>query len=305
MKIFASTIERRLFWREFCILLGAGVIADAVLVAISHMPTTPVAMFLFVKDNPQSRVMLSIASAEIVINLTLIVGLGLLAARATGFGAPILEKWLRGERVRPHLRSVFVPALLVGLLIGLWAIVPNLPILHPNRQSIQRESERILNSSTGMKITEFVKRTSGPPLTSTELALSYVCEAVPGELTARLFFLSGIAWILTKVTGTAPDAGSRTLLWLSVLLTIAVGAMLYLAWQFTFERLMSNALGGISLPSAPFWLIITRLLLKMVPAGVGLGWLYIRRGLESAIIATIIASAAGYAATTFFLVRLY
>ena len=266
-----STIEKRLLGREFCVLFGAGVIADAILVAISHLPTTPVAMYLFVEYNPPKPEMLGIEGAEIVINLALIVGLGLLAARSMGFGAPILEKWLRGQPIRPHLLSAFVPALLVGVLIGLWAMVPELPFLHPNRESHHRDAEKILNSSTGAKLTEFVKRTSGARLTPAELALSYVCEAIPGELTARLFFLSGFVWILTKVTRTAADAASRTLLWIAILLTIAAGAILYLTWQSIFGRLMFDAIGGISLSHDPFWLIVTRLLLKMVPAGVGFG----------------------------------
>jgi len=305
MQISGSTMEKRLFWREFWTLFCAGAIADAILIAISHLPTTPVAMYLFVKYNPPKPEMLSIAVAEVVINLALIVSLGLLAARSVGFGAPILEKWLRGEPIRPHLRSVFVPALLVGVLLGLWAMVPRLPFLHPNRESHNREAEKILNSSTEAKLNEFVNRTSGARVTSAELMLSYVCEAIPGELTTRLFFLSGLIWILAKVTRTAADAASRTLLWIAILLTIAAAAIPYLAWQSIFDRLMSDAIGGISLPKDPFWLIVTRLLLRMLPAGVGLGWLYIRRGLESTIIASVIASAAGYAATTLLVARLY
>jgi hypothetical protein len=305
MQIFASATEKRLFGPEFWVLFGAGVFADAILVVISHLPTTPVAMFLFVKYNPPKPEMLGIAAAEILINLAIIVGFGLLAAHATGFGAPILEKWLRGEPIRPHLRSVFVPALLVGVLLGLWAMVPSLPFLHPNRESHHREFEKVLNSSAKAKLSEFVKRTSGARVTSAELTLTNVCEAVPIELTSRLFFLSGIAWVLTKVTRPAANADSRALLWTSILLTITAGAILYLAWQSIFDRLMSDAIGGISLPNDPFWLIVTRLLLKMVPAGVGLGWLYVRRGLESAIIASIIASLVGHAATTLLLARLY
>lgn len=150
-----------------------------------------------------------------------------------------------------------------------------------------------------------MNRTSGPPLTSAELALSYVCQAIPGELTTRLFFLSGFVWILAKVTRTAADAASRTLLWIAILLTIAAAAIPYLAWEPIFDRLMSDAIGGIPLAKDPFWLIATRLLLRMMPAGICFGWLYIRRGLEATMIASVIASVAGYAATTLLLARLY
>jgi len=305
MRTSGSAIERRLFWREFSILFCTGTIADLILLAISRPPTTPVAMFLFVKDNLRRPVALGFAAAESAIELTLFIGLGLLAAHAVGSGAPNLEKWLRGEPIRPHLRSVFVPALVVGVLIGLWVVVPNLPIFHPNRQSTIDEAEKILNSPAGAKIDEFLNRTSGPGLTTSELALLDVCDVIQGELAARLFLLSGIVWILAKATRTAPDAGSRTLVWTSIFLAIAVGATLNLAWQHIFHRLMMDALGGIWLPSDPFWMIVTRPLLKIVPAGVALGWLYMRRGLESAIIASLIASAAGYAATTFAIERLY
>jgi len=261
-------------------------------------------MFLFVRDNPPTPVLLGIAAAETVIELALVVGLGLLAAHSIGSGAPILEKWLRNEPFRSRLPSVFLPALLVGASIGAWSVVPHLPLLHPNRQAIAGDAEKLLNSSARTKVTEVLKRTSGRTVTSAELMLSYACEAVSGELTANLFFVSGIAWILTKVTRTGPGA-SRALLWIAVILAVAVGAGRYLAWQATFERLISGALGGIRLQSDPFWLVTTRRLLGLVPAGVGLGWLYIRRGLESAMIGSLIGSAVGYAATTFLLPRLY
>jgi hypothetical protein len=305
MRDLGPVSEKRLFWREFLILFGAGVIADAILVAISNLPTTPVAMYVFVNYNPPKREMLAIAAAEIVITLALIVGLGLLAARSTGFGAPILEMWLKGKPIRQRLRSAFVPALLIGVFLGLWSMVPNLPFLHPNRESHHREVEKILNSPTKAKVTEFVDRTSGPPLTSAELAVSFVCQAVPVELTTRLFFFSGLVWILAKVTRTAADTASLTLLWIAILLTIAVGAIPYLVWQFIFEKLMTDALGGVSLPNDPSWLIVTRSLLKTVPAGICFGWLYIRRGLESTIIASVVASASGYFATTLLLARLH
>jgi len=186
-------------------------------------------------------------------------------------------------------------------LIGVSFDVPSLPILHPNRQSIVRESDKILNSSAEAKLTDVVKRTGGRRITTAELVLSYACEAISGELTARLFLLSCIAWILARATGSASLEVPRALLWLAIFLTVAAGAVRYLAWQSYFDRLLRTALGGIWLPNDPSWLVVTRVLLGAVPAGVGFGWLYIRRGLESSMMASLIASAVGYATTTLLL----
>jgi len=305
MRNSASEMKDQFFWREFWILFGAGLIADAVLVVISHLPTTPIAMLLLVKGYPRGSIFLGVATAETVIELALAVGLGLLAARSFGLGSPILEKWLRGERIGSHLRTVFLPSLLVGVMLGLWAIVPNLPMLHPNRKPVDREAEKILNSPTKAKIAEFAKRTSGPPMNGSELALYYVCGAVSGELFARLFLLSGIIWILAKITHNGSVAVSPSLFWTAIFLLIAVEAIHHLAWQAIFQSLMFSALGTAKLPRDSFWLIAVRALLGIIPASIGPGWLYVRRGLESAVVGSLIASVAAHAATIFLLARLY
>lgn len=294
-----------IFWREYWILLGAGLIANATLALISRLPTTPFAMFLFVKDNPPRTEMLVIAAAETVIELTLMIGLGLLAAHSLGLGAPILEKWLRNEPIRPHLRSVLVPALLVGSLVGAWSIVPRLPIFHPNRQAIARDADNLLNSPARTKIEEVLKRMTGRTVGNAELSLSYVCETISGELNASLFLLSGIAWILSRLRRSTSSEISWTILWTAIFLAVTVGAISHLAWQSIYERLLTDAIGGIRLSKNPFWLSATHLLLGSVPGGVALGWLYIRRGLESAMLGSLLASATGYAATSLLVVRLY
>jgi hypothetical protein len=291
-------------WREFWILLALGAVADATKFALSHLPVTPLANFLFVKGNPARSVLFGIGTVEAILELIIVVGLGLWAARSMGLGAPLLERWLRDEPIRPHLRSALVPALLLGTVIGVWGVVPDLPIFHPSRQASHREAEEIIKSPAAPKSREFVERTSGSRIGYASLALSYVCDSVSGALFARLFLISGIAWVLARATGAAPDAVSQSILWLAILLAIAVGGISNLAWHFTFERLFFSAV-GMRIPNDPSWLVVTRVFVGAVPAGIGLGWLYIRRGLEAAMIGSFTAMAVGYVASMQLLTHLY
>jgi hypothetical protein len=297
-------MEKPPFWSEFWMLLALGAIADATEFALSHLPVTPLANFLFVKDNPPRSVLFGIGTVEAILELTIVVGLGLLAARTMGLGAPLLERWLRGEPIRPHLRSVLVPALLLGTILGVWGMVPDLPIFHPGRQASHRRVEEVMNSPAAPQIKEFVERTSGRRIGFSSLALSYVCDSISGGLFARLFLISGIAWVLARATGAARDAVSQSILWPAIILAIAVWGISNLAWHFTFERLFFSAV-GMSFPTDPSWLVVTRVFVGAVPAGIGLGWLYVRRGLEAAMVGSFIAMAVGYVVSTRLLTHFY
>ena len=49
-----SMTEKRLFWREFWILWGAGAITSAIFAALVRIPTTPFATFLLLRGHSQS-----------------------------------------------------------------------------------------------------------------------------------------------------------------------------------------------------------------------------------------------------------
>jgi hypothetical protein len=76
-----------------------------------------------------------IEGVEIVVEAAIAVGVGLWAAHSGGLGAPLLEGWLRRERVFPRLSSPLAPALTVGLFVGTISSLPGLPIFHPNRKT--------------------------------------------------------------------------------------------------------------------------------------------------------------------------
>ena len=103
-------MEKRLFWREFWLLWGAGVAISVIFAAMVRIPTTPLAIFLLLRNYSQKPLLLGMEAIEITVGLAIAVSCGLLAAHRVGLGAPILETWLRGEAIKSQVRQVLVPS---------------------------------------------------------------------------------------------------------------------------------------------------------------------------------------------------
>lgn len=82
----------------------------------------------------------ALLATDVLVNGVILTGLltyfGLRAGRPLGLGAPILDGWIAGERVRAHVRRLFGLALLAGALSALaitllevWVFAPRLPQL--------------------------------------------------------------------------------------------------------------------------------------------------------------------------------
>ncbi|HXQ25922.1 MAG TPA: hypothetical protein VN822_05910 [Candidatus Acidoferrales bacterium] len=282
-------MDKKLFWREFWIMWGLGVAAGAAEAYIAKLPVTPLAHYLFLKSHElHGSSLAGLEGAEIVLELAITVGVGLLAAHAVGLGAPILEAALRGERDYPNLSSLLVPTLLVGLIVGAFSVTPDLPVFHPNRQAAHRDAEKILNSPAGAQLSEKLNRFAGPPLTAGSSALLDVTGAISGALD-RLLWISGIAWLLMRIRRDAPGPASRGVLWATILIVAAIGAVFYFTSHAAGNAAMLSAIGNLLIPSDPRWIVAARGLLAVLPGSIGLGWLYTRRGLESTIVASLVA----------------
>lgn len=297
-------MEKRLFWREFWLLWGAGVITGAIFAALVRIPTTPLAMFLLLRNHSQKPLLLGMEAIEITVGLAIAVSCGLLAAHRAGLGAPILEKWLRGEAIKSQLRPLLVPSLLVGILIAVVSILPNLSVFHPNRELAHHEAERISESPAGANLAEKLGRFSGGPLTLTSLTVSQLNAAIRGELISRLFLLSIIALIFAKITGSPSGTASNRVLFSAVLGVAAINAISYVAWQDATTKMILSSLGELKIVRDPCWLVTARALLRTVPANIGFGWLYVRRGIESAILSAFVASVVAYVLIVLVAVRL-
>lgn len=241
---------------------------------------------------------------EILVELAIAVGCGLLAAHSIGLGAPIVEDWLRGVPIKLQVRSALTPSLVMGALLAVISMLPNLSLFHPNRQLAHQQAERISQSSAGKSLGEKLGRFTSGPLTLTSLTILSLSSAISGELTWRLFLLSGIALILAKIRGTTSGTTSNGILFSAVFAVAAFSAIEYLVSQAATNRMIYSSLGLTKTAYDPLWLVIARGLLRTVPAAVGLGWLYVRYGIESAMLSAFVASVVAHVLVVFVAVRL-
>ncbi len=284
-------MEKRLFWREFWLLWSAGAITGAIFAALVRIPTTPVAAILLLRGHSQKPLLLGTEAIEIAVELAIAVSCGLLAAHRIGLGAPIVEKWLCGEPIKSHVRQVLVPSLAAGILLAVISLLPNLSVFHPNRELSHQQAERISESPDSARVAQKLGRfVDERPLTLTSLTVSWLNAAIRVELISRLFLLSIIALIFAKITGSPSGAASNRVLFSAVLGVAAIGAIADVAWRSATTKMIFSSLGVINIVHDSFRLVIARALLQTVPGAVGFGWLYVRRGIESAILSAFVAS---------------
>lgn len=237
--------DRALFWREFFILLGAGffgviVMLPYAITLLGGVPTEVPVPF---------PLLLALGVVQNTLILALAIGVGLLCARRVGLGAPILEGWLRGEKVGEQGRAILIPSVLLGLGAGLLIIILEMAIFAPHLTSAFQEVE--------------------PPSPWQGFLASFY-GGIDEEILLRLFVVSLLAWLLSRVWKDRegnPTAGG---MWLVI---IAASVLFGLGHLPTTAQLA---------PLTP--LIIARAIVLNGVAGLAFGYLYWKRGLESAML---------------------
>ncbi len=187
-----------------------------------------------------------------------LLALGLFLAGRAGLGAPILSGWLRGEPVRERLRATFWPSIAIGLgASATLALMAEYVFGPPLNAEIAR-----------LKIT--LVAGGHPPAWQGFLAAFN--GSISEELMLRLVVLSTLAWLGGRLFHTVDGRPTLAVLWVATFLSATLFAVAHLP-----------AAAAIGLPMDA--LVITRTLTLNALAGIVFGWLYWKRGLESAILA--------------------
>lgn len=241
--------RERFNWKLFGILYGAGLfgvlaIMPYLLAFMERIPAQEPPPFplpvLLLLQFLQSAVMLAVA-----------VGVGLLLAGKIGCGAPLIERWLRGERVKDQLRATLKSSISVGAGVALILLLLLIFVFF----SLAPELRAILTSDVA--------------LWKKFLASFY--GGIVEELLIRLFLMSLLAWLLGRFWRKSDGLPTAGAMWTANALAAIIFGLGHLP------------LASVMMPLTPV-IVIAALLLNGI-AGMAFGYLYWKRGLEAAMIA--------------------
>lgn len=190
----------------------------------------------------------SLLQSTVIFAIAIYIGLKL--SKKTGLELPIINNY-PSPKSTSQLKSILKPSILAGVFTGVSIILLDLIFLQ-----------------TGSKISLW----SGelPPSWMGFLASFY--GGIGEEILLRLFFMTLIVWLLSKFKKSKQKASENS----------------YLIWSGIIVSSLLFGLGHLPITASvtPLTtLIITRALILNGIGGVVFGWLYWKKGLESAIIA--------------------
>lgn len=195
-------------------------------------------------------VLLAAQLIQSIVLFGLAIFIGLHLARKVGLGLPILEGWLEGREVKSYLKSILEISIGLGILAGILII----GLDH-------------LFSFAGVPI-NVTQASINPPAWQGFLASFY--GGINEEVLLRLFVMSLIAWMIFRIKKTEEGKPTSTGLWLSIIIAAVIFGAGHLPAVMAITTLTP--------------LVIVRTIILNAVGGIIFGWLYWKKGLESAMI---------------------
>lgn len=232
-------------WKLFWILFGASVFS--VIAAIPYILTLQAD---FLKELPTPlHVLLPVQILLNAVMFGVFIFIGLYLAKRIGFGAPILEGWLSGGEIRGYLKSVLSLSIALGILVAVLIIgVDSLWSIFIGPRPI-------------VEVTL-------PPTWQRFLMCFY--GGIGEEVIMRLFLMTLLVWIFCKI-GRVRETRPLPLV---IQLAIVVSAILFGVAHLPFAAALTQLTA----------LVTARIVLLNSIAGIAFGWLYWKKGLESAML---------------------
>jgi membrane protease YdiL (CAAX protease family) len=188
-----------------------------------------------------------IQSAVLFLFVTVI---GLILAKKIGFHLPLLERWTEKKEVISYFKSI------LGISIGLGVLAGILIIIGDYLLSILGASSLDL-------------KTNVIPVWQGFLASFY--GGINEEILLRLFFMSFLVWIFFKIKKTNDGKPTNIGIWSAIILAAIIFGIGHLPFTASLTTITP--------------VIIARAVILNGIGGIVFGWLYWKKGLESAMIA--------------------
>ncbi len=234
-------------WKLFIILLIASIFG-----VITIIPYSLTLQSVLLQNLPPLYVIMASTIIQNAVIFAIPIFIGLKLAKKVGLGLPILEGLLEGREVKSYLKSILGISIGLGLIAG--ALIVGLDYLF---------------SLAGITTKIAVAGQIYPPAWQGFLASFY--GGINEEILLRLFLMTLIAWIIFKIKKTEEGKPTNTGMWLSIILAAIIFGIGHLPTVLAI--------------TTPTPLLITRVIVLNAVGGIIFGWLYWKKGLESAMIA--------------------
>jgi len=198
---------------------------------------------------------LQIAQSGLI--FAIIIFLGMLLAKRVGLSTPILDSVTSGESVSDKLRAVLPISIVLGVIASLLIVGLDVFVFQP---AILQELGDQANAMT---------QTAQPAAWKGFLASFY--GGITEEIQLRLFVMSLLAWLGGFISKTTEGKPTSAIFWIANILAAILFGLGHLPATATI------------IPLTP--LVVTRAIVLNGLGGIAFGYLYWKRGLESAMIA--------------------
>ncbi|HAM88482.1 MAG: Abortive infection protein [Candidatus Falkowbacteria bacterium GW2011_GWC2_38_22] len=228
-------------WKLFFILLLSSVITTWMVL--------PYALMLLPKPTPAITPLILLATTiQSLVMFSIVIFFGLFLAKRIGFGLPILEGLLKGERPSARFKSILAPSIGWGVLAGVLIVLCSLPF--------------------GSMSLDFLKTEMTVQIWKSFLASFY--GGIAEELLLRLFLMTLFVWITFKIKKTADNKPTVIGIWLAIIISSIIFGLGHLP--------ITSGITAIT----P--VVVIRAVVLNGIGGIIFGYLYWKRGLESAMI---------------------
>jgi hypothetical protein len=220
-----------------------------VLCVITSMLVMPYSLELTKSEIEITPKILFFTAINNLVMFAIVIFLGLFLTKHIGMGLPILQGVLSGKNQTKELKSILLPSISLGVIAGIIIVLIDFPFKKFIPELLSLEA----------------------PVTVWKAFLASFYGGIAEEVLLRLFLVSLFVWITFKIKKDK-DGGPTVLgVWLSIILAAVFFGLGHLP-----ATAQITGLTGI---------VITRAVVLNGIGGVIFGWLYWKKGLESAIIA--------------------
>ncbi len=252
-KQFLLPARERFSWKIFFTILSMALVASIIKI--------PAVLYSIEAINkPQDWIMIgTVSTLQDFLLFGLVSGvIGLILAGRIGFGMPLLRNWYTKKPISSMLKGATLATIIAVLVL----IVTNIAVLLLLKPMVQNDF-----ASHGLKLSDF-ENIAQIPLWAT--ALASFSAGILEEIGFRLGLMTLFVFLGSLIWKETDGHAKSIVVWVAILLTSIAFGLLHI--------LNITALG---LPLT-FSLIAYAILGNSIP-GIIFGWLYWRRGLETAI----------------------